>query len=121
MEAAQYRTEHDDGSFYWRRSASVHPHMMLGYPVESMLKRYVTESTASMDEMAARVNVAGGGVQPLPDDLPFDPDESRAGFLSDSADPNFRIRVGFVASGFNSKAVLYLCKLQLSQTSDVVV
>jgi hypothetical protein len=121
MEAAQYRTEHEDGSFSWRRSTSVHPHMMLGYPVDSMLKRYVTESAASMDEMAARVNVHGGGVQPLPDDLPFDPADGRAGFLSDSSDPNFRIRVGFVASGFNSKAVLYLCKLQLSQGGAVVV
>jgi tetratricopeptide (TPR) repeat protein len=121
METAQYRAEREDGSFYWRRSTSVHPHMMLGYPVDSMLKRYVTESAASMDEMAARVNVQGGGIKPLPDDLPFDPNDSRAGFLSDSADPGFRIRVGFVASGFNSKAVLYLCKLQLYKVSDVVV
>lgn len=106
MEVAQYRTQHEDGSFSWKRSASVHPHMMLGYPVDSILKRYVTESAASMDEMAARVNLDGRGVTPLPDDLPFDPNESRAGFLSDSAEPNFRIRVGFVASWFNSKAVL---------------
>ena len=92
LEVAKYRTEHENGTFSWRRSASVHPHMMLGYPVDPRLKRWITESTASMDEMAARVNPDGSGIQPLPDDLPFDPTEDRAGFLFDSAGPDFKIR-----------------------------
>jgi len=108
LETAQYRTSHPNGTFSWQRSASVHPHMMLGYPVDPKLKRYVTESTASMDEIAARVQSDGSGIQPLPDDLPFHPTEDRVGFSFDSAEPDFKIKVGFVASGFNSKAVLYL-------------
>lgn len=108
FETTQYRTENEDGTFSWKRSASVHPHMLLGYPINSTLKRYVTESAASMDEMAARVRPDGSGIQPLPDDLPFDPVEDRAGFSFDAAESDFKIRVGFVASGFNSKAVLYL-------------
>ena len=107
-ETDQYRTVNEDGTISWRRGASVHPHMMLGYPVDPMLKRYATEGAAAMDEIAARVHSDGRTIEPLPDDLPFDPSDDRAGFLFDSAEPGFRIRVGFVGSGFNSKAVLYL-------------
>jgi protein O-GlcNAc transferase len=108
LEISQYRTQHDNGTFFWKRSASVHPHMMLGYPVDPKLKRYITESAAAMDEVAARVQTDGSGVRPLPEDLPFDPAVDRARFALDAAEPGFKIRVGFVASGFNSKAVLYL-------------
>ena len=40
--------------FTWNRATSVHPHMMLGFPVKPMLKRFVTESVAYMDETMAR-------------------------------------------------------------------
>jgi protein O-GlcNAc transferase len=93
--------------FTWRRATSVHPHMMLSYPIDVMLKRYVTESVAFMDEPMARAGKGmdeGGGITPLPKGLPYNWDDHRAVEETSSS----RIRVGFVGSGFNSKAVLYL-------------
>jgi protein O-GlcNAc transferase len=82
--------------------------MMLGYPIPSMLKRYVAESVAFLDEMMARVSEEKRAVEPLPDDLPFDPKSERDRFILETSQPNFKVKVGFVGSGFNSKAVLYL-------------
>lgn len=93
--------------FSWRRATSVHPHMMLSYPVDVMLKRYVTESVAFMDEPMARAGKGmdeGGGISPLPEGFPYNWDDHRAVEETSSS----RIHVGFVGSGFNSKAVLYL-------------
>jgi len=134
----------DDGtaSFVWQRATSVHPHMMLGYPLkDSLLKRYAAESASYMDEKMARVvikNADGGGgsvgdgtggvyVPPLPPDMPFDVRAYRDEFVRERDDAvatqkneggddgdaaavskPYRIRIGFVGSGFSSKAVLYL-------------
>jgi tetratricopeptide (TPR) repeat protein len=101
----------DRGEFTWRRATSVHPHMMLSYPIETMLKRYVTESVAFMDEQMARAGKGmdeGGGLTPLPDGLPYNRDDYRERFAGMETTAGSRIRVGFVGSGFNSKAVLYL-------------
>ena len=98
----------DLGDFEWQRATSVHPHMMLGYPLPPMLKRYVAESVAYMDETMARIDQNGGGIKPLPDDLPFDPWSEVSRYASEAAQPDFKLKVGFVSSGFNSKAVLYL-------------
>ena len=108
MEVASYRTVDAQGNAHWKRSTSAHPHMMLGYPVNSTLKRYVAESYAAMDELLARVNENGGGVADLPADLPYNQEDDRARYIFDNATQDFRLRVAFVASGFNSKAVLYL-------------
>ena len=56
QEVHQFRFSASESNehFAWRRATSVHPHMMLGYPVDPMLKRYVTESVAYMDEAMAR-------------------------------------------------------------------
>ncbi|KAL3910860.1 MAG: hypothetical protein SGARI_001923, partial [Bacillariaceae sp.] len=94
--------------FAWQRATSVHPHMMLGYPVAPVLKRYVAESVAWMDEMMARVTDQGTSVAPLPDDLPFDPASQRDKYIEEASQPGFKIKIGFVGSGFNSKAVLFL-------------
>ena len=48
-----------------------------------------------------------GEIPPLPDDLPFAVDY-QAYVQQVAEQPNFKIRIGFVGSGFNSKAVLYL-------------
>ena len=48
-----------------------------------------------------------GGVNPLPDDLPFDQEAEQPRHLAEHK-AGSKIRVGFVGSGFNSKAVLYL-------------
>lgn len=109
MEAQKYRLASKDGQhFTWRRATSVHPHMMLSYPVTPMLKRYVTESVAYMDEQMARagLGMVDGQLPPLPDGMPYIRSEYLERFISGNA-PS-RIRVGFVGSGFNSKAVLYL-------------
>jgi protein O-GlcNAc transferase len=95
-------------NFQWQRATSVHPHMMLGYPLPPILKRYVAESVAWMDEMMARVTDEGRSVKPLPDDLPFHPGLERDKYIVEAAQPDFKLKVGFVGSGFNSKAVLYL-------------
>ena len=109
MEVASHRTVDARGNARWKRSTSAHPHMMLGYPVNSTLKRYVAESYAAMDELLARVNEdGGGGVTDLPADLPYNQEDNRARYIFDNATQDFRLRVAFVASGFNSKAVLYL-------------
>lgn len=84
---------------------------MLGYPVDPTLKRYTAESVAYMDERMARVslieddNVGTSALPDLPPDMPFSVDNYRERFVL--ANENI-IRVGFVGSGFNSKAVLYL-------------
>ncbi|OEU10643.1 O-linked N-acetylglucosamine transferas-like protein [Fragilariopsis cylindrus CCMP1102] len=97
-------------NFQWKRAMSTHPHMMLGYPLPPMLKRYVAESVAYMDEMMARVSLEGGAqsLTPLPDDMPFDPISEREKYVMEANQLDFKIKVGFVGSGFNSKAVLYL-------------
>lgn len=102
--------------FQWRRSTSVHPHMMLGYPIDPMLKRFSAESASYLDEKMARasntVTTEGGlNIPPLPNDLPFSIHESRIRFVNEKAitsKEDYRIRVGFVGSGFNSKAVMFL-------------
>ena len=106
-ESNQYRFENDNGTqWHWQRASSVHPHMMLGFPVKPLLKRFVTESVAFMDEMMARAT--NEGVTPLPEDLPFDQQAERERFVQEFQQPGKKIKVGFVGSGFNSKAVLYL-------------
>ncbi|KAL7560328.1 hypothetical protein ACA910_020252 [Epithemia clementina (nom. ined.)] len=103
-------------NFGWQRATSVHPHMMLGYPLENLLlKRYVAEAVAYMDEMMARASQGldkDNRLPPLPDDMPFPTDPQpwiQEKLDTATKDPaSYRIRVGFVGSGFNSKAVLYL-------------
>jgi len=94
--------------FQWQRAMSTHPHMMLGYPLPPMLKRYVAESVAYMDEMMARVSSEGTSISPLPEDMPFNPISQREKYVAEASQPGFKLKVGFVGSGFNSKAVLYL-------------
>lgn len=106
QESNQYRFENENGTqWHWQRASSVHPHMMLGFPVKPLLKRFVTESVAFMDEMMARAT--NDGVTPLPEDLPYDPNFDRPRYVEEH-EAGEKIRVGFVGSGFNSKAVLYL-------------
>lgn len=57
-----------------------------------------------MDELMARAGETDGGtVADLPVDLPYSLDRYRERFQGES-----KIRIGFVGSGFNSKAVLFL-------------
>ena len=104
----------DAPSFAWQRATSVHPHMMLGYPLNDfLLKRFVAESVAYMDEMMARADLSAyPTIPPLPDDLPYSTDpqpwvDEKSKTMATS-DDGYRIRVGFVGSGFNSKAVMFL-------------
>jgi protein O-GlcNAc transferase len=106
-EKLEYRNG-DLESFQWKRAMSTHPHMMLGYPLPPILKRYVAESVAYMDEMMARLSPEGNSILPLPDDMPFDPLSDRERYVKETSEPDFRLKVGFIGSGFNSKAVLYL-------------
>ena len=113
-----YNRNDDEGVIHWQRSTSIHPHMMLGYPLDNenvILKRYVAESMASLDELRARVN-DDGTIRDRPKDLPYNVEDMRDKFVekhrehqeehgSSSTSP---IKVGFVACSFNSKAVLYL-------------
>ena len=105
-EVASFRTGNLE-EFQWQRATSVHPHMMLGYPVPPLLKRYVAEAVAFMDEPMARVT-EDGQLVPLPSDLPFDPMSERNKYIAEAQSADFKLKVGFVGSGFNSKAVLYL-------------
>jgi len=108
----------EDGIIHWQRSTSVHPHMMLGYPLSNdqvILKRYASESQASMDELRARIEDDGTSVKVRPNDLPYSVKDMRTKFLKqheqqikDGASSSSPIKVGFVACSFNSKAVLYL-------------
>ncbi|EJK60839.1 hypothetical protein THAOC_18747, partial [Thalassiosira oceanica] len=99
---------------YWQRGTSVHPHMMLGYPLpleQSILKRYAAESMASLDEIRARF--ADNRVADRPSGLPYDVGAMREKFVDQHSEQLARgvsepIKVGFVACSFNSKAVLYL-------------
>jgi protein O-GlcNAc transferase len=107
--------------YVWRRATSIHPHMTLGYIMQpSILKRYVTESVAYMDEQMARVHLDDDSttnsgakkiLSSLPEDLPYtieDYRETFGGHDDKQRHNDTRIRIGFVGSGFNSKAVLYL-------------
>jgi hypothetical protein len=80
-------------NFTWQRATSVHPHMMLGYPLPPMLKRHVAESVAYMDEMMARVSQDSHRVEPLPEDLPFDPRADLAKYREESLEPDFKLKV----------------------------
>jgi tetratricopeptide (TPR) repeat protein len=80
-------------SFTWQRATSVHPHMMLGYPLPSILKRYVAESVAYMDEMMARVSPESHSVEPLPEDLPFNPRADLAKYREEADEPGFKLKV----------------------------
>lgn len=108
-ETKLHRVGNNRTHFAWNRAMSAHPHMMLGYPIASELKRFVAESVAFLDEKMARARESkdGGGlhIPDLPPGLPYDLDTYREHFRNN---PKRRIRVGFVGSGFNSKAVLYL-------------
>ena len=56
--AKKKNNKNEEGIIHWTRGTSVHPHMMLGYPLSNdnaILKRYVSESQASLDELRARV------------------------------------------------------------------
>lgn len=112
----------DDGVIQWKRMTSVHAHMMLGYPLDkkyAILKRYAAESMARFDEIEARLN-PNGTINDLPDDLPYSVKEMRKEFKeriqqqldiqdeSSSKELHEPIKVGFVGSGFNTKAVLFL-------------
>jgi len=99
-----------NGVIRWNKATSVHPHMMLGYPVGTLLKRYVAESYAAMDEPQARRDANTGIMKDLPPDVPYNNDLRRENFILDAMDPNFKIKIAFVSSGFNTKAVLYLSK-----------
>ena len=112
-----YHALHNGGGrsiIYWQRGTSVHPHMMLGYPLpieQSILKRYAAESMASLDERRARFTDNGVAERPL--DLPYDVNAMREKFVEEHRKQLARgvsgpIKVGFVACSFNSKAVLYL-------------
>lgn len=113
---------YEGGLIQWRRATSAHPHMMLGYPLDNkdaILKRYSAESMARMEEIEARL-MPDGTIKKLPDDLPYSVVEMRDEFRkriqkqlelrkeSNSTEPHEPIKVGFVGSGFNAKAVLFL-------------
>ena len=69
--------DEEEGVIHWQRATSVHPHMMLGYPLgndSSILKRYVAESMASLDELRARIEDVGT-IKDRPADLPYSVDE----------------------------------------------
>ncbi|KAL7535181.1 hypothetical protein ACHAXR_006329 [Thalassiosira sp. AJA248-18] len=111
-----YSHNDEDGVIHWQRSVSVHPHMMLGYPLDNenvILKRYAAESMASMDELRARVD-DDGTIKDLPKDLPYKVEDMRDEFIKKHQEQlqkhgsSAPIKVGFVACSFNSKAVLYL-------------
>jgi len=115
----------------WRRCTSVHPHMMLGYPVDAKLQRIVDEAYAATDELHARVQIdphtQKAYVLPLPPDLPYHhPQEFRDEILKEQMEllqsstitqlhqstkdtsSTFRIRIGFVSSAIKQTAVMYL-------------
>jgi len=109
QEIAEWRSVGTDGNVHWRRPTSVHPHMMLGYPLDTQLKRHVAESNAITDEPQARFNPHTKTVSDLPPDVPYSNNEAtRRNFVLDAVDPNFKIRIAFLSCGFKSKAVLYL-------------
>ena len=49
-----------------------------------------------------------GRLDPLPADMPFDQSSKLSDYIAEASQPGFKLKVGFVSSGFNSKAVLYL-------------
>jgi len=102
-EAKAWRSVDSDGTIHWKRATSLHPHMCLGLQFkDSMLKRYVAESYAVLDEPMARYKLNGGRALALPSDLPYDHSKK------DKGDIDSKLRIGFVSSGISSKAVLYL-------------
>jgi len=105
-EIEQFRSSDDKNSFEWSRAMSTHPHMMLSYPLRnSTLKRYVAESAAFTEDISQRI-VGRGEIKPLPADLPYTHDHQS--YVQTFVKDKTKLRIGFVASGFNSKAVLYL-------------
>mmetsp|Transcript_1409 Transcript_1409/g.2969 ORF Transcript_1409/g.2969 Transcript_1409/m.2969 type:complete len:941 (+) Transcript_1409:158-2980(+) len=111
-----YNVNNEEGVIHWQRTTSVHPHMMLGYPLNNenaILKRYAAEGLAGLDELRARVK-DDGTIMDRPKDLPYRVEDMREKFVKKHQEPQQTdgstppIKVGFVACSFNSKAVLYL-------------
>jgi len=113
MEAMTLSSKTSNHRVRWRRATSVHPHMMLGYPIEARLQRIVDEAYADTDEMRARVYIdpvtGKAALKPLPSDFPKDPQVKRLEYQKQTnQNPNFKIRVGFVSSAIKASAVMYL-------------
>jgi len=82
---------------------------MLGFPVDPKLKTFAAEAAAYMDEAMARAGFATDDtLPPLPDGLPYNLDDYLKRIRTEVEEDDFRIKVGFVGAGFNSKAVLFL-------------
>ena len=107
-EVALFRNIDKDKRVKWKRATSVSPHMALGYEIDSILKRHISESHASIDEIIARYDSDTRVLKELPKGLPYDVNSGRQKFQQDEKSDSFKIRVGFVSAAFCSKAILYL-------------
>eukprot|EP00590_Aulacoseira_subarctica_P010670 CAMPEP_0172417610 /NCGR_PEP_ID=MMETSP1064-20121228/4141_1 /TAXON_ID=202472 /ORGANISM="Aulacoseira subarctica , Strain CCAP 1002/5" /LENGTH=752 /DNA_ID=CAMNT_0013156069 /DNA_START=154 /DNA_END=2412 /DNA_ORIENTATION=- len=117
VELMTFRRSNSNGKQEWARSTSVHPHMMLGYPLDAKLQRIVDEAYAATDEFRARVKIDEttnkAYVSPLPSDLPYDQQSYREEVVAEmsllnSKQQQHRIRIGFVSSAIKQTAVMYL-------------
>lgn len=93
-EKSAFRSVGLDGTISWVLPTSVHPHMMLAYPVDPNLQLVSSESYTVFEGKKTENSI--------------NHEIKRARHLEESNKTDFKIKVGFVGAGFNSKAVLYL-------------
>lgn len=107
------RVDEATGEVRWNRFTSVHPHMMLGYAIDDgVMKRRVAESYALTDAYYGVAEVTGpndwrAALRGYPLDQSSD---KRDKYREDAKRSDFRIKVGYLGVGFNSKAVMFLAQ-----------
>lgn len=81
----------------------IHPHMTLGYPINSTQKLEITRSYSRAEQRL----VLKSGLNFFNDSSP----RSRSKFLKESKKPGFRVKVGYVSANIKSKTTVYMAQV----------
>jgi tetratricopeptide (TPR) repeat protein len=100
-------TDHDLNAAEFSISP-IHPHMTLGYPINSTQKLEITRSFSRAEQRL----VIKSGLSFFNDTSP----RSRAKFLKESRKPGFRVKVGYVSANIKSKTTVYMAQVSQSPT-----
>ena len=82
----------------------IHPHMALGYAINSEHKLAITKSYAKNEKITA----LSSGLRPFDDTS----EESRSHLRESSLKADFRIKVGYVSANIKSKTTVYMAQVE---------
>lgn len=84
----------------------IHPHMSLGYPINSTQKLEITRSFSRGEQRL----ILTSGLTFFDDTSP----RSRSRFLKESKKTGFRVKVGYVSANIKSKTTVYMAQVRHS-------